>query len=380
MSTDTSARTRHVTRIDRLERLGPNERRRLTRVADTYAFRSTDYYLSLINWDDPRDPIRSIVVPHEKELESWGDLDPSNEKAYTVMPGVEHKYRSTVLLLVSNVCGAICRYCFRKRVFITPRQDYLQNVDAALAYIRERPYVTNVLLSGGDPLVLSTGRLEPIVRGLREIDHVGIIRIGTKMPAFNPYRILDDPSLTDMIARHSTARKRIYIMTHFVHPRELTDVAVRGVEKLLRAGAVVANQSPLIRGLNDDPAVLAGLWRKLACIGAVPYYIFQCRPAAGNSAYVVPIEEGYDIVANAKGRVSGLAKRMRFVMSHASGKIEILAKTHDQMLFKYHRAARECDSGRVLVFARHPQACWLDDYGDPLETYGTDQPEDDEHV
>ena len=346
----------------------------MDKVTETFAFRCNDYYLSLINWDDPDDPIRHIVVPHTREMSQWGRLDPSDEKNYTILPGLEHKYNSTALLLVSNVCDSICRYCFRKRLFIKPRIDYLRDLPAALDYIRQHSEITNVLLTGGDPLVLTTAKLEKIIGPLREIDHVEIIRIGTKMPAFNPYRITDDASLLDMVARYSTENKKIYVMTHFIHPHELTDIAVRAVYLLQRAGAKIANQTPLIKGVNDDPQVMAELFAKLSFIGAVPYYIFQCRPALGNKAYTVPIEQGYDIIEQAKSRVSGLAKRARFVMSHSSGKIEVVGRTEKFVYFKYHRAACDEDSGRFLIFASNPTACWLDDYDEVIHDYPINLP------
>jgi len=353
---------KYLTRLDQIEQLDERERAVLEPVAHRFAFRCNDYYLSLIDWDDPNDPIRRAVLPHVQELDEWGRLDPSDEEAYTVMPGLEHKYPSTVLLLVSNVCEGICRYCFRKRVFIRPQWEYLRDIPAATAYIADHREITNVLLTGGDPLALATSKLADIVGRIRQIDHVQIVRIGTRTPAFNPYRIIEDPTLTDMIRRYSTARKRVYVMTHFIHPRELTDVAVEAVDALQKAGAITANQMPLIRGVNDDPETLATLLAKLSFIGDVPYYVFQCRPAVGNRAYTVPIETGCEIIEQAKSRVSGLAKRLRYVMSHASGKIEILGKQSDRMYFRYHRAANDADSGRMLAFASNPQACWLDDY------------------
>ena len=342
--------------------LSEQKQAELKKVTDKFAFRSNDYYLSLIDWDDPDDPIRTIIIPHTRELDEWGRLDPSDEKAYTIMPGLEHKYNSTALLLVSNVCDGICRYCFRKRVFMEPQSEYLRDLPAAIQYIKQHREVTNVLLTGGDPLVLTTSKLENIIRQLREIDHVRIIRIGTKTPVFNPYRIVDDTALLEMIEKYSTEQKKIYIMTHFVHPRELTDLAVKAVEMLQKAGAMIANQTPLIRGLNDNPEVLAELLAKLSFTGIVPYYIFQCRPALGNKAYTVPIEQGYEITEQAKARVSGLAKRARFVMSHSTGKIEIVGKTEELVYFRYHRAAKDEDSGRFLAFKSNPNAYWLDDY------------------
>jgi len=354
MEIQTGAIFKYLTKIEQLEQLSEQEKSGLKKVTERFAFRCSDYYLSLINWSDPDDPIRRIIIPQLEELEEWGRLDPSDEKAYTVIPGLEHKYNSTALFLVSNVCDGICRYCFRKRVFIEPQREYLRDLPAALQYIREHHEITNVLLTGGDPLVLKPSILENIIRQLREIKHVQIIRIGTKTPTFNPNRIIEQPDLLQMINKYSTDQKRIYLMTHFVHPRELADLSVKAVGLLQRAGAILANQAPLIRGVNNRPEVLAELLAKLSFVGVVPYYIFQCRPALGNKSYTVPIEEGYQIVEQAKALVSGLAKRIRFVMSHSSGKIEIVGKTQQQIYFKYHRAANDADSGRFMAFRCNP--------------------------
>ena len=374
MGTKTAAKRKYLTRIEQLEQLDEQETAQLKKVTDKFAFRGNDYYLSLIDWDDPNDPIRTIIIPHSQELDEWGRLDPSNEKTYTIIPGLEHKYNSTAVFLVSNVCDGICRFCFRKRVFIEPQSDYLRDLPAALQYVKEHREVTNVLLTGGDPLVLTTSKLESIIQQLREIEHVQIIRIGTKIPAFNPYRVTEDQALLEMIEKYSTGWKKIYVMTHFVHPKELTDIAIKAVHLLQKAGAMLSNQTPLIRGLNDDPEVMAALLRQLSFIGATPYYIFQCRPAVGNKAYTVPIEQGYEIVEQAKSQVSGLAKRARYTMSHSTGKIEIIGKTKDFIYFKYHRAAKDEDSGRFMVFKSNPNACWLDDYDEMVQDYPIDLP------
>ena len=365
---------KYITKIEQLERLSEREKDELKKVTDEFAFRCNDYYLSLINWDDPEDPIRQIVIPNVRELNEWGRLDPSDEKSYTILPGLEHKYNSTALLLVSNVCDGICRYCFRKRVFIEPQSEYLRDLPAALEYIKQHSEITNILLTGGDPLVLTTSKLENIIRQIREIEHVQIIRIGTKIPAFNPYRIVDDQALLEMVNKYSTKRKKIYFMTHFVHPHELTDLAVRSVRSLRKAGAIIANQMPLIRGVNDEPDVLAELLAELSFIGAVPYYIFQCRPAVGNKTYTVPIERGYEIIEQAKAQVSGLAKRARFVMSHSSGKIEIIGRTEERVYFKYHRAASDENSGKFFAFKSNQNACWLDDYDEIIRNYPVNLP------
>ncbi|MHC4159800.1 MAG: KamA family radical SAM protein [Planctomycetota bacterium] len=374
MEQKTASKVKYVTKVEQLEQLSEQELVELRKVTDKFSFRSNDYYLSLIDWDDPNDPIRTIIIPHSRELDEWGRLDPSDEKAYTIMPGLEHKYNSTAVLLVSNVCDGICRYCFRKRVFIESQKDYLRDLSGALQYIEQRDEVTNVLLTGGDPLVMTTSKLENIIRPLREIDHVQIIRIGTKTPVFNPYRVIDDPTLLEMIEKYSWPRKKIYVITHFVHPRELTDVAVEGITLLQKSGAIVTNQTPLIKGVNDKPDIMAELVGKLSFIGAAPYYIFQCRPALGNRAYTVPIEQGYEIVEQTKSRVSGLAKRVRYVMSHSSGKIEFVGKTNDMVYMRYHRAYDDKDSGRFMAFKSNPNACWLEDYGQPIENCPIDLP------
>ncbi|TAJ43428.1 KamA family radical SAM protein [Methanofollis fontis] len=357
---------RYLTQVDQIELLDNEDRAALRRVEEKFAFRSNEYYLSLIDPDDPLDPIRRIAVPDVRELEESGVLDPSRESNYTVAPGLQHKYRETALMLVSDMCGTFCRFCFRKRLFMNRGAEVTRDVTEEIAYIREHPEITNVLLTGGDPLIMATSRLEPIVAALREIEHVGIIRIGTKMPAFNPYRILDDPSLPEMIRRYSTNEKRIYFMAQFNHPRELTPQAVEALNILLAAGAIVVNQTPILRGVNDDPAVLAELFRKLSFIGVPPYYVFQCRPTLGNRMFQVPVEETYCIVETAKSQVSGLAKRARFVISHATGKIEVAGLTDDHIFFKYHQAADQENIGKFMCFRRNSTALWFDDYTEPV--------------
>jgi len=375
-------KTKYVTKIENVKQLSSSEKQALNPVAERFAFRCNDYYLSLINWNDPNDPLRKAVIPSAAEMEEWGRLDPSDEKQYTIMPGMEHKYNSTVLLLISSVCDSICRYCFRKRLFVNPRQEYLRDIDSAVQYIKEHTEITNVLLTGGDPLALSTSRLKMIINAVGHIEHVKIIRIGSRIPAFNPYRITEDTDLLQMIENfNGDNRKRLYIMTQFIHPRELTTPAVKAIKLLQRSGAIMANQLPLLRGVNDNPDVLADLLAALSFVGNAPYYIFQCRPALGNKMFTVPIEEGYEIIERAKANVSGLAKRCRFVMSHSTGKIEIVGKTENLVFFKYHRAAEDTDSGRFMVFKSNPGACWFDDYDEvvrdypvhlPYRTYGPD--------
>ncbi|WP_286681306.1 KamA family radical SAM protein [Methanoculleus sp. DTU007] len=353
---------KYLVSLEQVANIDAKERAELKRVTDLFAFRSNDYYLSLINWEDLKDPIRRLIIPNPGGLEPWGHLDPSSEHRYTRAPGLQHKYRETALMLVSDACGGLCRYCFRKRLFIKDAREVNKDVSKGLDYIRDHPEINNVLLTGGDPLTLETGRLTEIIRQLRDINHIGIIRIGTKMLAYNPYRIINDPALLDMVRQYSLDDKRIYIIAQFNHPRELTEAARQAVSLLQDAGAIVMNQTPLLRGINDHPGVLAGLFNKLASIGIHPYYVFQCRPTVGNKPFAVPVEESYRIFEQARAVCSGLAKRARFVISHATGKIEVVGKTDEYTFFKYNQAANPDDRGRFMIYKSNPNAYWFDDY------------------
>lgn len=354
-------RIQYVNRIENVSGLPPEQREALREVTQRYVFRANDYYLGLIDWNDPNDPIRQLIIPRLEELHDWGRLDASDEAAVSVAPGVQHKYPHTVLLLCNEVCGAYCRYCFRKRLFMDENDEVTHDVSEGIRYIAANPAVTNVLLTGGDPLLMSTRRLREILAALRAIPHVRIIRIGSKMPAFNPWRILDDPDLQELFRTHSTPRKRIYLMAHFDHPRELTDPAVEGIDQFLRCGVVCVNQCPLIRGINDDPRVLSDLFRELSFIGCPPYYLFQGRPTAGNEPYAVPIVRGWEIFREALRIGSGLARRARYVMSHATGKVAIVGVDDRHIYLRYHRAKDPDLRGRFLVYERDDAALWLDE-------------------
>jgi lysine 2,3-aminomutase len=355
------AGVRYFAHLDRVAALSVDERSRLAPVASKYKFRANDYYLSLVDWDDPADPIRRIVIPDEGEAQEWGRLDASNERAHTVAPGVQHKYAQTVLLLVNEVCGAYCRYCFRKRLFMDGNDETTLDVGPGLDYIRAHPEVTNVLLTGGDPLLVSTPRIESILRSLASIPHVSIVRFGSKMPAFNPFRILDDPELLRVLEEFAGAERKVYLMAHFDHPRELTPEATAALHALQRAGVVCVNQCPLLRGINDDPATLRELFRRTCHAGAPQYYVFQGRPTAGNAPFELPLVEAWSHFHEAQKGLSGLAKRARFVMSHETGKLEVMQCTADRIYLRYHRARDPGDRGRFLVYERDDRACWLDD-------------------
>ncbi|MDD2248958.1 MAG: KamA family radical SAM protein [Methanocorpusculum sp.] len=351
-----------ISALDNLVGLAPKEREMMERVTDVFPFRANDYYLSLIDWKDRRDPIKAIIVPDPRELESGGSDDPSCEKDYTKKPGLQHKYDQTGLLLLTDVCGGICRFCFRKRLFMSCERETVRDVSENLEYIREHKEITNVLLTGGDPLTLDTRHLESVLRELREIPHVNIIRIGSKMLAYDPYRILNDPELLFVLSRYSTPEKRIYLMAHFNHPNEITEVSIEAAEALQKSGVIVVNQTPILNGINSDPETLTTLFRKLSFAGISPYYVFQCRPATGNGLFQLPVETSYDILQESWKNCSGLAKRARLIMSHSTGKVEVVGKDDENVFMRYHQAADDDDIGKFMTFPTNPKAEWFDDY------------------
>ena len=363
---------RYLTTVDELDNhvgLAPKEREMMETVTDKFPFRANEYYLSLIDWKDRHDPLRRIVIPDVSELTGCGSSDPSCERDFTKKPGLQHKYDQTGLLLLTDVCGGICRFCFRKRLFMSCERETVKDITGSLDYIREHEEITNVLLSGGDPLMLETRRLEGVLKELREIPHVNIIRIGSKLLAYNPHRILNDPELLSVFSRFSTPEKRIYVMAHFNHPRELTEVSMQAADALRKAGVAVVNQTPILHGINNNPDTLTSLFRKVSFAGISPYYVFQCRPSLGNQVFQVPVEQSYEILQKSWQACSGLAKRARFVMSHATGKIEVVGKTAGHVFMRYHQAADPANIGKFMVFKTNPVARWFDDYRHALTDY-----------
>ncbi|MBI5832786.1 MAG: radical SAM protein [Armatimonadetes bacterium] len=363
LSPATSARTeaRCIHHLEHLCDLPRTELRQLAQVTRHFPFRASNYYLGLIDWSDPADPIRRLIVPNRAEVEPWGTRDASHEQDYTVAPGVQHKYPSTVLFLCSSQCGGLCRYCFRKRLFGAAREHIKFDIVEALAYVAARPQVSNVLLTGGDPLMLPTGQLSRIIASLWEIPHVRIIRIGSKMPAFDPDRIGSDHELLQTLDHYGSGHARIQVMTHFDHPRELTPRALCALQALHAHGVATVNQCPISAGINDDPLVLRALFEALSYANCPQYYAFAVRPTAGNKPFRVPLVRAYELFGHAIAGIPGLAKTARLVMSHASGKIEIVGLDSNRIYLRYHRAFAPADRGRFFACRRDDNAFWLDD-------------------
>lgn len=361
--------TRILLDVRELEQISPLDTAHLSEVTDTFAFRANDYYMGLVDWTDDSDPIRRLIVPSANELDATGELDASDEAANTQMVGLQHKYDDTALLLVTDQCAAFCRYCFRKRLFLPGAREANRDIRASIDYIASHTEITDVLLTGGDPLTLPTHRLDAIISDLATIPHVRTVRVGSKIPAFNPYRISGDAALLELVRRHASNGLRLYFMCHFDHPRELTDAAIEAVRLLHEAGAVCVNQCPVSEGINDDADVLAELFQRCTEAGCPQYYAFQCRPTAGNSSFATSLVRGFELVAEARTKVSGLSRRARYCMSHATGKVEIVGVDERFIFARYHRAKNPADENRMMVFHRDDSAAWLDDLV-PVEGFG----------
>jgi len=351
-------------------------------VLKIFEFRVSRYYADLIDWKNPDDPLRRIVMPDVRELDSMLDIDASDEESNTAAHGLQHKYRPTALLLVNDVCSAYCRFCFRKRFTLaTSRADHILpsghdpsnekettfDIRSGIEYIAQHPEIDNVLITGGDPLTLSVGRLETIIKQVRAIPHVRAIRIGSKVPAFDPETITAE--VLSMLSSYSGPDRRIYMMMHFNHQRELTVLACRKISEIVGHGLTACNQTPLLRGINDSPVELAALHRQLANIGVTPYYVFQCRPTRGNERFMLSLQQGLQIVNDAKAQLSGLAKRFRYVGSHATGKIEVVGVLRDQMILRYHEAKCMADENRLMTWPVDRPVMWFDEivHGPPAE-------------
>ncbi len=340
--------------------LDPEEAALINQISEQYPMFINPYYASLIDPDDPEDPIRKMSVPSAWELESGGEADTSGEAHNTILPGMQHKYRQTVLILTTEVCSMYCRHCFRKRMVGLGDDETAKYLPAMGEYVRSHPEVNNVLLTGGDSFLLSNERIRRLLEIFAPIPGLDFIRFGTRTPVVLPQRITGDPELLDILSEYSK-QKQIFVITQFNHPREVTPEAAAAIHALEEIHIPVRNQTVLLKGINDDPKVLAALLSSLTAAGIVPYYIFQCRPVRGvQNHFQIPLRQAVRIVDEAKNLQNGQGKCVRFCMSHPRGKIEILGEMPDKsMLFKYHQAKYPEDAARIFTYDLGNEDTWL---------------------
>jgi len=329
-----------ITTIEQLAQfisLSAEEQAQLKLVTIRYPLSVTPYYLSLINPHDPDDPLSKQAIPSilEITMDAMGDKDPLNEKGNSVVPGLVHRSPDQVLMVLTDICPMLCRHCTRKREWQnngwvrTPAE-----VEDILDYIRHHKTIRDVIISGGDPLTLSTRRLEDIISRIREIRHVEIIRIGTRFPVVLPQRI--DHELCTMLAKYGP----IWLNTHFNHAREITLEAAKACDRLMRSGIPLNNQSVLLRGINDSVKAQTELCHGLLRIKVRPYCLFQCDEVQGTEHLRIPVESGIKIIEGMRGHTSGMAVPTFVIdLPQGSGNVPIqpnymLAQTEDELVLR----------------------------------------------
>ena len=296
-----------ITTTDQLKSILPlteQEQTEINTCLGAFRMAITPYYASLINPGDPNDPIRMQAVPSilETHVDENDLSDPLGEMSDSPVPHVVHRYPDRVLLLVTLQCAMYCRHCTRRRAVGEEDKPITEaQLQKAIAYIRAHKEIRDVLISGGDPLTMSTEKLEHIIASLRAIDHVEIIRIGTRVPVVLPMRITQE--LTDMLRKYHP----IWINTHFNHPNELTAESARACANIVDAGIPLGNQTVLLRGVNDDANTMKRLLLGLVKMRVRPYYLYQCDLSCGIGHFRTRVEVGIDIMHQLTGNISGYA-------------------------------------------------------------------------
>ena len=360
----------NITTVDELKTYLPlttGEEADLRRVTDIHPMNIPRYYLSLVDADDPDDPIRRLCVPNAAELIVAGAMgettaDPYGDDKHDKGNGLLHKYSYTALVVTSEYCAMYCRHCFRKRMVGLSNELTVKNFQNAAAYVADHPEITNVILSGGDPFMLPTKVLAKMLAALVDIPHLNHVRIGSRVPVSFPLRLFDD----DLMALLSefNDRKTLFVPTHFNHAREITPVAREAVRRLRRCGITVNNQAVLLRGVNDTVEALVDLMNGLLRIGVNPYYLYQCMPVARvRHHFQVPLKEGIAIVDRARRYFDGYAKRFKYIIGHDIGKLEICGRIGNKVILKqlHARSGHTEEVSRLLVRELTDTGGWLDD-------------------
>lgn len=296
-----------ITSLEQLEKhmtLTREEREGCLFAKDKLALAITPYFFNLIDRDNPECPVRRQVIPRiEESYVTAGEmLDPVGEEHTMPVPGLVHRYPDRVLFLVTDRCAAYCRYCTRSRLVSNAQHyDFHPEHEQALKYIESHPEVRDVLLSGGDPLVLSDAKLDYILGRLRAIPHVEFIRIGSRIPVFLPQRVT--PALCEVLEKHGP----IWISIHVNHPSECTGELFDACERLVKSGTPLGNQSVLLKGVNDDPETMKRLVHRLLMMRVRPYYLYACDLITGSAHLRAPVEKGLEIIRALRGFTSGYA-------------------------------------------------------------------------
>ncbi len=300
----TRNRVRKLDQIERILVLSDDEREALIKGESMLPVGITPYYMSLLDRDDPLQPLRRTVIPVTGEfVRTPGEADdPLGEDGHSPTPGLVHRYPDRVLLLALDFCSTYCRYCTRSRVVghgeIMPNE---QRLEKAFEYIRQTPQIRDVLISGGDPLALAEDKLDWILGNLRKIPHLEFIRIGTKMPAVLPQRIT--PQFCRLVKKYSP----LWMSVHFLHPDECTPEAAQACNRLADSGVPLGSQTVLLKGVNDDVEVMKSLSHKLLMMRVRPYYIYQCDPISGSSHFRTSVSKGLEIIEGLRGHTTGYA-------------------------------------------------------------------------
>ncbi|MDI1227876.1 MAG: lysine-2,3-aminomutase-like protein [bacterium] len=277
----------------------------LAEVMERYAVAVTDEVMELIDANDAADPIAKQYLPTAEELKTTPDEleDPIGDDAHSPVKGIVHRYPDRVLLKAVHVCAVYCRFCFRREK-VGPGSEMLnrEELQKALAYIRNTPAIWEVILTGGDPFVLSPRRLSEIMQALNEIPHVQVIRFHTRVPVADPTRV------TDELVEALQSDKAVYVVFHANHPRELTDKVKAVAQKFIKAGIPLLSQSTLLKGVNNDAKVLEQLFRAFTAMKIKPYYLHHPDLAPGTGHFRLTIKEGQELTAQLQGKMSGIAQ------------------------------------------------------------------------
>lgn len=327
--------------------LTPHERRAVDTALQSFRFAITPYYASLIDPEDPDCPIRLQSVPSaaERAHSDFDIEDPLNEEGDAVVPGLTHRYPDRVLWVVFQECAMLCRHCTRKRkVGEAPHPIADHQLDAGIAYLKQHPEVRDVLLSGGDPLLLADDRLERIISRIRsEVPSVEIVRIGSRTPVTMPQRIT--PALVEMLRRHHP----LYLNTHFNHPAEFTTESKAALARLADAGIPLGNQTVLLRGVNDCWALMRELMYRLTANRVRPYYVYQCDLAHGLEHFRTTVAKGIEIMEHLRGHISGLAVPT-FVVDAPSGGGKIPVHPNYLVSHHEHKVVLRNFEGRIVAY------------------------------